>query len=194
MEVLGANISDLDGVLKGCKSDSVKHKEMLYKGYYGYLKGVILRYVQDYQSVEELVNDSFVKIFNNISSFNAANNNGQTDLVKSFRSWVARIASRTAIDFLRKKKISFVDAEINDASLPAVAPTEPMYASDARDIMKLLDELTDLQKMIFNLYEIEGFSHDEISRMLSIRQSVSRSYLSRAKQKLKDLYFKKILN
>jgi RNA polymerase sigma-70 factor (ECF subfamily) len=59
---------------------------------------------------------------------------------------------------------------------------------EVNEIMRLLDQLPEIQKTIFNLYEIEGYSHDEIAQMLNIPDSTSRTYLTRAKQKLRKLY------
>lgn len=162
---------------------------MLYKGYYGHLKGVVLRYVHDLQNVEELVNDSFLKIFNGIGSFKAIDLN-DGELNRAFRSWTAKIASRTAIDFLRKKKAAFAIEEINDGNTPRVYNATSATCNGAKEIMNLLNHLPETQKVIFNLYELEGFTHEEIAGFLAITESVSRSYLSRAKTKLKSLYVK----
>ncbi len=174
----------LEHILNGCRDNKEHHKEALYRGFYGYLKGVVIRYINDFHVAEEVVNDSFVKIFNNISSFNGL---GQSiDLTNSFKAWVAKIASRTAIDFLRKKKIDFGRDDIADLQV-AVAYNQEHFG-EARDIMNLLNELPPTQKAIFSLYEIEGFTHQEISGLLNIPENVSRSYLSRAKARLKALY------
>ena len=58
--------AELEHIINGCLNDKVQQKEALYKSYYGYIKGVVLRYVQDYHTAEELVNDSFIKIFSNL--------------------------------------------------------------------------------------------------------------------------------
>ncbi|MCH5597374.1 RNA polymerase sigma factor [Niabella ginsengisoli] len=176
---------ELEHTLKGCQNNKEHHKEALYRGFYGYLKGVVIRYVNDYHFAEELVNDSFIKIFNNISSFNALGQTG--DITSSFKAWVAKIASRTAIDFLRKKKIDFGKEDISEMQIPPLAQVQ-MQTTEAKDILKLLNKLPHTQKAIFNLYEIEGFTHQEISGLLAIPENVSRSYLSRAKNKLKALY------
>lgn len=175
----------LELILKGCQNNIEHHKEALYRGFYGYLKGVVIRYVNDFHFAEELVNDSFIKIFNNISSFNALGQSG--DITTSFKAWVAKIASRTAIDFLRKKKIDFNREDIADIQVAAVSYSQDRLG-EVRDIMNLLNELPKTQKTIFNLYEIEGFTHQEISGLLAIPENVSRSYLSRAKTRLKALY------
>ncbi|RYE28128.1 MAG: RNA polymerase sigma factor, partial [Sphingobacteriales bacterium] len=89
-------------VIRGCLKGESKSKEMVYKSYYGYLIGVILRYVNDRNDAEELVNDSFIKIFKSIAQFSFPKN--EIEAQKAFKGWMARISSRTAIDFLRTKK------------------------------------------------------------------------------------------
>ena len=65
---------------------------------------------------------------------------------------------------------------------------------NVKDILKLLDDLPELHRLIFNLYEIEGFSHQEISKLIQIPESSSRVYLVRAKQKLRELYAKTLIS
>ncbi len=182
--------AELEHIINGCLNDKVQQKEALYKSYYGYIKGVVLRYVQDYHTVEELVNDSFIKIFSNLDTFHGKNN--AADLCLSFKSWVAKIASRTAIDWLRRKKISFGHEEIQDHHGPRCLTNPPDGHSDGREIRRLLEYLPQMQRTIFNLYEIEGYSHEEIAGLLAIPVNVCRVYLSRAKTKLKALYVKNI--
>ncbi|ANH83889.1 RNA polymerase [Niabella ginsenosidivorans] len=184
---MGIHDAELEGILKQCKQDSVLHKEALYKGYYGFIKSVVKRYVNDYHVTEELINDSFIKIFNNLGTFKAPDTSA--DVPQSFRGWVAKIASRTAIDFLRKKKMDFTDDEPSEHHFTDPNPTA-VYSNEVKDILSLLDQLPDTQKTVFNLYEIEGFSHEEIARLLNISENVCRVYLSRAKNKLKTLYIK----
>jgi len=182
--------AELENIIKGCIGNNVRQKEALYKGYYGYIKGVVLRYVHDYHTAEELVNDSFIKIFSHLENFQGTSNS--TDLCLSFKSWIARIASRTAIDSLRRKKINFEIEEINENHTPQLLRSNPVEKTDSREIMNLLNHLPQTQKTVFNLYEIEGFTHEEIAGLLAIPVNVCRVYLSRAKTKLKALYVKNI--
>ncbi|OJU27596.1 MAG: RNA polymerase [Sphingobacteriales bacterium 41-5] len=182
--------AELENIIKGCVSEKQRQKEALYKSYYGYIKGVVLRYVQDYHTAEELVNDSFVKIFSHLDTFHGTSESA--DLCVSFKSWIAKIASRTAIDSLRRKKINFGVEEINENHTPHLLRSNPAENSEGRDILALLNKLPQTQKTVFNLYEIEGFSHEEIAGMLAIPVNVCRVYLSRAKTKLKALYVKNI--
>lgn len=182
--------AELENIINGCINDRVQQKEALYRGYYGYVKGVVLRYVQDYHTAEELVNDSFIKIFSHLEGFHGTDHSA--DLCVSFKSWIAKIASRTAIDSLRKKKIAFGLEEISENHIPAPLRSNPAEYNDGREIMSLLNQLPQTQRTVFNLYEIEGFSHEEIAGLLAIPVNVCRVYLSRAKTKLKALYVKNI--
>ena len=164
---------------------------MVYKSFYGYLMGIVLRYVNDRNDSEELVNDSFIKIFKGIAQFSSPNDN--TDLQRSFRAWIAKISSRTAIDFLRSKKTYLSIDEIAEDQQP-LTQLNAVVDLNVQDILRLLDKLPELQRLIFNMYEIEGYSHDEISKTLNIPESSSRVYLTRAKHKLRELYSRTLTN
>ena len=180
----------LEDLLKGCLQNKDKAKEMLYKSFYGYLMGVVLRYLNDRNDAEEVVNDCFVKIFKHIASFTFPEN--KDELQKAFKGWTARISSRTAIDFLRTKKVKIYVDDIEDNQHP-VTEVNVISQLHVQDILSLLNGLPETQKLIFNLYEIEGYSHDEISKLLNITGSSSRVYLTRAKNKLRELYTKTLI-
>lgn len=146
---------------------------------------VVLRYVAVDMEAEEVVNESFVKVFRKIGSFEM---HGEDEgLEKTFRSWLARIAVNTSIDLLRARKpTSFLeDTSVEDLKTHAVVMTDTL---GVEDIMKLLKRLPDIQRSIFSLFEIEGYSHEEIGKILNIPESTSRTYLTRAKQRLRKLY------
>lgn len=166
-------------------SNSERSKSFLYKKFYGYLMAVSIRYVKDEMEAEDVVNESFVKIFRKIGDF--IRDEDESVLEKTFKSWMARITVNTSIDKLRVKKENYALDDMNDADLKDHAV---MISSnlEVMDIMKLLNGLPVIQKSIFNLYEIEGYSHDEIGKMLNIPESTSRTYLTRAKSKLRLLY------
>lgn len=179
--------ASIENLISECLNGSWQHKEVLYKNYYGYIKGVIVRYISNFHEAEELINDSFLKIFNNLSNFNASDQ--ATEISYSFKSWIARIASRTAIDFLRKQNPGYRTDEINENHVPNPQSLGE-YINDAKDILNMLNSLPEAHRTVFNLYVIEGFTHEEIADLLTIPENVSRVYLSRAKNKLKSLYVK----
>ncbi|TCC95050.1 RNA polymerase sigma factor [Pedobacter hiemivivus] len=174
-----------EDAITGCLRNDNKSKEMVYKSFYGYLMGVTLRYVEDRNDAEELVNDSFIKVFKNIGQFSAPKYNDQVQ--KAFKGWIARISSRTAIDFLRSKRTFLYVDDITEEQQP-LTELNAVSQLNVQDIMKLLNKLPETHKLIFNMYEIEGFSHEEISKMLNIPESSCRVYLTRAKNKLRELY------
>lgn len=180
-----------EDIIAGCLRNDNKSKEMVYKSFYGYLMGVILRYVNDRNDSEELVNDSFIKIFKSISQFSFPKDN--SELQKAFKGWIAKTSSRTAIDFLRTKRTYLYVDDIVEKQQP-LTQVNVISQLNVQDILKLLDALPETHRLIFNMYEIEGFSHDEISNMLNISESSSRVYLARAKNKLRDLYSKTLIN
>ena len=160
-------------------------KAFIYRSYYGYAMAVVLRYVSAEMEAEEIVNESFVKVFRKIDAFEM--HTEDEILEKTFKSWLARIAVNTSIDVLRRKKPTDLLEDTSEADLK---PHAVMIADTlaVQDILKLLDRIPELQRTIFNLFEIEGYSHDEIGQLLNIPESTSRTYLTRAKQRLRKLY------
>ena len=167
-------ISELD-LVKGCKSGELKYQELLYKHFYGYAMGVGMRYLSNRDDAMEVVNDSFIKVFKGIQFFNDT---------QPFKAWLRRIIVNTAIDCHRRNLKHKDQLDIEHAAYQGKAP-EVIEQLSAKDILKLLEGLPEIQRMVFNLYEIDGFNHDEIGNMLNIPVSSSRVYLSRAKEKLR---------
>lgn len=176
----------LDSALDACvQKDEERAKEFIYKKYYGYVLAVVTRYVKSEYDAEELVNETFIKAFKNLPRFNRV---GEGPILeKSFRGWLARIAANLSIDLLRSQKNMVAMEEVGEQDIKPVL----INASDklfAEDILKLLERLPEIQRIIFNLYEVEGYAHEEIGKMLNIPDSTSRTYLTRAKQRLRKLY------
>lgn len=171
-------------ITSGLKSYDLRVKEWIYKLYWGYLMAIAVRYLNDRDQAMEIVNDSFIKAFKKLEEFKFDENPEVAE--KTFRSWLGKITVRTALDRLRANKsyLSFVE-EYDDVKDPAVEVDGKLHAEE---ILKLLQELPALHRTVFNLYEIEGFSHEEVSVMLNIPSSSSRTYLTRAKSKLRELY------
>lgn len=178
-------IFSLKEAIDACISNNNLAKEYIYKRYYGYLIAVILRYVKNNHDAEELVNESFMRIFKGMAGFNAKGDPIQIE--KPFLAWMARIAANLSIDHLRAKKQITLVEDNTEFEIIAQA-VNPSVGLEVADILRLLDQLPDIQQMIFNLFEVEGYSHEEIANRLSIPESTSRTYLTRAKKKLRELY------
>ncbi|MDB5001331.1 MAG: polymerase subunit sigma-70 [Mucilaginibacter sp.] len=166
-----------DEIVSKCKTGSLKHQELLYKQFYGYAMGISVRYSLNADDALEVVNDAFIKVFNNINTYN-------TD--KPFKAWLRTIVVNTAID-RRRKELKFM-ANIDLDNAVAVGTNAHVIENlNAQDILKLMKQLPHIQLTIFNMYEIDGYNHDEIGKILNLPASSSRVYLSRAKDKLRQL-------
>ncbi len=153
---------------------------MLYRQYYAYGMSITLRYTKNRDEAIEVLNDCFLKVFENISKF---------ELDKSFKSWFRQITINTAIDNYRKSKrlILTETIESHDTVKQEVFGINQL---EVEDILKLIRSIPEYYAMIFNLYEIEGFDHNEIAEKLNISASTSRANLSRAKKMIRDLFEK----
>lgn len=170
------NWSDQE-LIDGCKRRSRKHEEVFFKRYYGFVMGIGLSYVKSRDQAQEITQDSFMKFFDSLKKM---------DQAPSVKPWLRRITVNTAIDYYRKNK-RIQNHEEADGETPVF---DPVYAPDDlayEEILKLLYQLPEDQQIVFNLYEVEGFSHREVAEQLNITESSSRVYLTRAKTKLRQL-------
>lgn len=145
--------------------------------------GVCLRYVNDRETARDLLQDGFVKIFTSIDSYSG---NG------SFEGWMRKIFVNCALEYLRKSDVLREAADL-DHSAELITPESSVVSEmSAAELMKLVQELPAGFRAVFNLFAIEGYSHKEISDMLDITESTSRSQFTRAKQllqrRINDLY------
>ena len=159
-------------------------EERLYMRYWGLLMAVAQRYVQDKETAREVVNDSFVKAFDKLSDFRGTG----PDRSRVLQAWLVRITVNTAIDRLRKEASPVDILSLDgDYELLRVEMDDQLQYDD---ILMLLRKLPDLHRIIFNLYELDGYSHQEIAERMGISASSSRVYLSKAKHALRRLYNK----
>lgn len=171
-------------IINGCIKGEKKCQELLYKQYYAYGMSICLRYAHNRDEAAEILNDSFLKVFANLEKYKA-------ELV--FKSWFRRIIINTSIDYYRKysKHYNHLDEEVIDSEMLDVGLIADL---EIDDLMKILNELPENYKLTFNLYEIEGYSHLEISKMLGIAEGTSRSNLTRARNILRrafSIYYNK---
>lgn len=175
----------IDKLIEGCRNNDLKCQEMLYKHFFGYALTIGTRYLGNYPDAIEVVDDSFIKVFEKIKTF---------DQKQNFKLWLRKIIINTAIDSLRKhqnKKVK--ERKINGSDILYKSKDETDSALRIKDILTLLKQLPYLHRTVFNLYEIEGFNHKEIAELLNIPESSSRTYLTRAKKELRELIQKYFL-
>lgn len=165
-------------LMEGCRAGDPSSQERLYKRFYGYAMAVALAYSRGREDAVEVVNDSFMKVFDKADSFVTSD---------PFKPWLRRIVINTAIDQGRRMK-RFDAAPLDQLAEPESSQAPIDSNLHAREILSLLQELPDAHRFVFNMYEIEGYSHREIAKRLGIAESSSRTYLVRAREQLKQLY------
>lgn len=171
-------------LIKGCIDNDYKSQRHFYEHYYGFALKTVFRYIYQYEKATDVVNDSFVKIFNSLSKFNLSKDNLDTE--KILMGWMKRILINTAIDELRRNQSAPEICELPDYIWEENDRTQN---SDQRLLYKELicevKRLPQSYRAVFNLFVIDGFSHNEIARMLGISEGTSKSALAKAKAQLK---------
>ena len=151
----------------------------LYGLYSGYLTAVCSRYIPDYDSLKDILQDSFVKIFMSIDRFEYRGEG-------SLKAWIRKIAVNEALKFLKR---SSKDNTVSTDSIPDIPDNQEEEDLKTEDIpesviQEMIIKLPDGYRTIFNLYVFEEMSHKEIASMLGIKENSSASQLHRAKAML----------
>ena len=170
----------IDSLLEGCKRGDRKAPESLYKALASRMMGVCLRYAKDSYEAEDILQMGFVKVFQKISDFRGDG---------SFEGWIRRIMVNTAIEAYRRnmRNLNVVDI---DEVYDQPQSTFDMNGLELKDLLKLVQELSNGYRLVFNMYVIEGYSHKEIAETLGITEGASKSQLSRARSILKEKILK----
>lgn len=187
------NKEKLNKIIDGCLQQKRKYQEELFKLFYGKMLGVSMRYTKDQDTASEIVQTSFIKIFEKLNLFDNKGN---------FEGWIKRIVINTAIDFIRKsKKDPYVNNLNEDYSLSNVEEKvfeeeEELELSQLKNelIIKAIQSLSPAYQTVFNLYVIEDYSHKEIAELLNISEGTSKSNLSKAKVNLQKILKNEFIN
>lgn len=139
--------------------------------------GVCMRYAKDTEQAEDILQDGFVKVFNKLSDFK---NEG------SLEGWVRRIMVNTALDQIRKNAKTMSDLSIDDVGYKIENNDFLVENLMAEDLMKMVQAMPEGYKVVFNMFAIEGYSHNEIAETLGISENTSKSQYSRARAYLRE--------
>ncbi len=158
-------------LIEGCKKKDRHAQRFLFEHYSGRMLSLCYRYVKDRMDAEDVMVTAFAKIFDRVGQYKGDG---------SFEGWVRRIMVNESLTYLRKNRNMYLETDIE------AAEREPDFdkldsAMEAEDLMKLISELPTGYRIVFNLYAIDGFSHQEIATQLGISENTSKSQLSRAR-------------
>jgi len=176
---------DIDQIIEGCISGNRKSQEFLFKMFHGKMKTVAMTYMKDEDSSQDILSDAFIKVFSKIKQYDKSGNIG---------AWIRKIVVNTAIDSIRKnKKLFFIDDSKSIESESLISEQEEFefegfeYSDIApEEFIKMIQELPDGYRVVFNMKLFENMGHKEIADKLGIVEGTSKSNYSRARSILKD--------
>lgn len=164
----------LDELITKCIKKDAKAQEHLYRRYANTLFSVSLKYARNYTEAEDILQDGFITIFDKIGQFK---NKG------SFEGWLKRIVINTALQRYRKQRVFNI---VNEEQLEQEDVLVDEEDVSLQFLLKIVQELPDRYRLVFNLYALDGYSHKEIANMLEISEGTSKSNLARARMILKQ--------
>ena len=162
---------NIDQIINGCKNNDRKCQKAFVDQYSPYLYGVCRRYLPDVEKAKDCLQESLVHILTNIDKYEARG---------SFKAWAARVTATQCLQLIRREK-RHNTFDIDDSP----EPSEEERISDrleVEDVLKFLDTIPEKYRIAVNMYIIEGYSHKEISKVLKITESSSRSLVARARK------------
>ncbi|MCT4582545.1 MAG: sigma-70 family RNA polymerase sigma factor [Flavobacteriales bacterium] len=180
---------ELEKIIEGCKKRHRLSQQKVYEMFYGRMLPVCKRYAKNSEEAKDILQNGFIKVFEKIDKY---------DFNGSFGGWVRRLIVNTAIDHYRKHKNEFLiedESRIEDNEhWYEEEPTTKYEGISTKDIQEAIGSLSPAYKMVFSLYIMEGFSHQEIADELGISVGTSKSNLAKAKANVKKLLMKKLKN
>lgn len=165
-------------LIDNCLQGDRLAQRKLYELYSGKMMGICLRYCRDRETAKDLLHDGFLKIYTHLDKFEGKG---------SFEGWMRRIMVNTALEFLRKKNDEGYNMDIEEAFTLSSDDCSALEKMQAEELLAVIQKLPDTYRTTFNLFVIEGYSHREIAETMSITESSSRVYLTRAKQLIQQM-------
>jgi RNA polymerase sigma factor (sigma-70 family) len=166
-------LSDIKKIINGCLDGDRRDQELLYRRHASKLFAVSLQYSGNDEEARDILQEGFIKIFENLHHYKFEG---------SFEGWMRRIVVNTALERFRSRHSLYRVDDIDSINEPEADPDNEDYAGlEAVDLLFIIRELPPKYRMVFNLYAIEGYSHKEIAKMLTISEGTSKSNLARAR-------------
>ncbi len=168
-------------IIEGCRRNKRQHQEQLYTRYYNLFLKLCARYARDMHDAEQLMQDSFLKIFNHIHDYSGKG---------SFEGWMRRIVVNTCLDYLKSKYLKsamqlYFPNEIGESATFKVA-NQALDRMAMKDILGIIQTLPPMSRAVFNLFVFEGYSHKEISVLMNISEGTSQWHVNNARKNLQQ--------
>ena len=173
--------------VEACALNKRESQKVIYSSFYGFAMAICDRYVNKQDDAVEILNDGFLKIFKEIHRYKPA----YADVVSSFKGWLRKIMVYTAIDHYRKNQKHQMVTQLDNVVYQIATEREDAIEKlSYEEIIRTIQDLSPGYRTVFNLFVIEGLSHEEISNQLGVSIGTSKSNLSKARKQLQKILFK----
>ena len=162
---------------EGCHKGNRLAQQALYQRYFGKLLGIPMRYSRDREEATALMNQAFLQIFKSLEQYREEG---------SFQGWMSTITFRATMDHLRFEQ-RYRERILLDVQEPKPANNTVEASLAAEDIFRYIQQLPDHLRVVFNLYVIDGYKHEEITNLLGITLSTSKWRLAKARETLQKV-------
>ncbi len=175
-----------DDLIKGCLKNNRKYQELLYKKYAKRMFSICKSFTDDNDDAKDILQDSFIKVFQKMLDYETSG---------SLEGWIRRIITNTAIDYYRKstRLNKFIEDETKNHDKDVFTTDSVLSQINFEEVMNVVRTLPTGSRIIFNLFVVEGYTHEEIAEKLQISVGTSKSQVNRAKgilqKKLTDQKF-----
>ena len=174
--------------VEACALNKRESQKILYSSFYGYAMAICDRYANKQEDALEILNDGFLKIFKEIHHYKPS----YADVVSSFKGWLRKIMVYTAIDHFRKNHKHRMVTQLDNVVYQVATISEDAISKlSYEEIIRAIQDLSPGYRTVFNLFVIEGMSHEEVANQLGVSIGTSKSNLSKARKQLQKILFKK---
>ena len=164
-------------LIERCLENDPRAQELLYKRFSRRMYGVCLRFARNTLEADDILQEGFIKVFTFLKDFRQAG---------SFEGWVRRTFVNTAINYYHSKENEWKETTLDKAEFLQSNSEDVLEKISTEDLLDVIQQLPEGYRMVFNLYVIEGYNHQEIAEMLHISENTSKSQLSRARMALQE--------
>lgn len=169
---------ELNDIIKGCQRRKYRYQKKLYDKYASLLYAICFRYFKNADDANDALQEGFIKIYEKIGAYRGEG---------SFEGWIKRVQVNICLMQIRKNKRTYaLEDEVIDENYTEEEQEDNFNGIEPQVLFRMIKELSDGYRTVFNMYVLDGYSHKEISEYLSISEGTSKSQLARAKKILRE--------
>lgn len=165
-------------LIQGCIKGSRNHQRALYERFCGSMMGVCMRYAANEEEAEDILQEGFMTVFKKIDTFSGSGELG---------GWMRKVFVNTALMAYRKNKARLNQLDVDSIGYQLDSGMDVFSMVSTGDLMHMIQQLPAGARLVFNLYAVEGFDHQEIAAQLGVSVGTSKSQYSRARELLRGM-------